>query len=302
MKLERATIQNFCEEDYLLANPDIREAVERGVLASGRLHFFRYGRREGRHQRAPLVFFLHIPKTAGSTINLHLKERFANGSEHCEAWLFQDEASQLLNSLTWISGHVRYPEGNARIRQCTNRRVQFFTCVRDPTEQVRSHYNWLIEIFRRGGEWYDPLPSLMKDMSEQVRGAGFSVSAIQKNLLRYKDTFLNFQSGCLTNDKFMTDRTLDTFVYVATPDQIPELFRSMTGNKLSSLRRENESPHHVPPEVFYSPEMQSFLGLHNALDEQLFRFAKTLKPARVAWSSYILSFMHTKILNEATAA
>ncbi len=46
-----ATEQNFDEEGYLLANPDVAEAVGKGQMASGRAHFEAFGRSEGRRIR-----------------------------------------------------------------------------------------------------------------------------------------------------------------------------------------------------------------------------------------------------------
>ena len=46
-----ATEENFNEQAYLLANPDIAEAVAQGELDSGRQHFEAYGRQEGRKQK-----------------------------------------------------------------------------------------------------------------------------------------------------------------------------------------------------------------------------------------------------------
>jgi len=39
---------DFNEDSYLVANPDVREAVERGEVESGLLHFIGYGYFEGR--------------------------------------------------------------------------------------------------------------------------------------------------------------------------------------------------------------------------------------------------------------
>ena len=48
---EVATPQNFVEDEYLAANPDVAEAVRKGTCASGRLHFHMHGSREGRRIR-----------------------------------------------------------------------------------------------------------------------------------------------------------------------------------------------------------------------------------------------------------
>lgn len=45
---EIASDQNFDEKAYLLANPDVADAVRNGVLESGRTHFQTYGKNENR--------------------------------------------------------------------------------------------------------------------------------------------------------------------------------------------------------------------------------------------------------------
>jgi len=50
---EAATLENFDERAYLYANPDVAESVRRGRIVSGRAHFSRYGRYEGRVQMIP---------------------------------------------------------------------------------------------------------------------------------------------------------------------------------------------------------------------------------------------------------
>ncbi|WP_400766895.1 hypothetical protein [Methylosinus sporium] len=48
-----ATLENFDERAYLYANPDVAEKVRSGSILSGRAHFARYGRYEGRVQMIP---------------------------------------------------------------------------------------------------------------------------------------------------------------------------------------------------------------------------------------------------------
>lgn len=46
---------DFDEDGYLSANPDVRSAVERGDVESARLHYIGYGYFEGRRGGGPLV-------------------------------------------------------------------------------------------------------------------------------------------------------------------------------------------------------------------------------------------------------
>lgn len=55
IKLEPpATEENFDEDAYLLANPDVAKAVNMGSLESGRHHFEIYGKKEGRKLFLPI--------------------------------------------------------------------------------------------------------------------------------------------------------------------------------------------------------------------------------------------------------
>lgn len=270
MNLEHVSSQNFCEEDYLLANLDVAEAVNSGAFISGRFHFDQYGHKEGRFQRAPLIFFVHVPKTAGSSVNFHLKEHFPNGSAHCEAWIFNDVEMGQLDTLTWVSGHVRYTEAYSRVQQFTKRRVNFFGCIRYPTEQVRSHYNWLVEIFHRGMEYYESAPDDIKALSKEIRLSGSNSQAIKRILLGNREFFLNCQSSYLLGNESVVESALANFKLILTTDKLTDLLSTMIGAKIPALNRKNESPNHFDPHLFYSADMQSFLGRHNAQDEQLF--------------------------------
>jgi SAM-dependent methyltransferase len=57
-----ATDQNFDEQAYLRANPDVAEAISSGELDSGRIHFDVFGRREGRRLRFPSSIILDAKK------------------------------------------------------------------------------------------------------------------------------------------------------------------------------------------------------------------------------------------------
>jgi hypothetical protein len=277
MKLESVTDHNFCEEDYLIANPDVRAAVDRGELASGRQHFDLSGHSEERIQRAPLIFFVHVPKTAGSTANSYLMEHFPDGSAHCDGWFFEDGCMHLLDTLTWVSGHIAQPRASARVRQFTSRRVEYFACLRNPTDQIRSHYNWLIEIFQRGGIWYDDMPDWVKKISEQIRKSGFSVPVIQGNLLDHKEFFLNYQSLWLVKADEPVAGALEPFKLVTTTDRLSDLLYAMIGKEIPITRRENESVSHFDPKLFSGPEMQSFLCEHNDRDQELFELVRSGK-------------------------
>src|SRR3546814_10943077 len=93
----------------------------------------------------PLIVFIHVPKTAGSTVNAIMKGHSPNGRGHIEELLDEDmEFKKAVNNLDWMSGHVRRDTIAIRIREVSRRPVRFFACVRNVTDHLASHYNWML--------------------------------------------------------------------------------------------------------------------------------------------------------------
>jgi len=88
---------NFDELSYLLANPDVAEAVTRRKLKSGRQHFERWGRHEGRRQIkpqvAPFINYESRPPSADNALDLFDGRWASNipGHGRGTANLFEDD-------------------------------------------------------------------------------------------------------------------------------------------------------------------------------------------------------------------
>ncbi len=80
--LERPSEETFCEQDYLLSNPDIADAVKRGKFQSGFEHWVKYGRNEGRSfQPAEFVEreYLELNPDVAKSIE---EGQYASGLDH----------------------------------------------------------------------------------------------------------------------------------------------------------------------------------------------------------------------------
>lgn len=54
-----------------------------------------------------LIFFIHVPKTAGSTINHYFEKNLNLGYTHCEAFVNNTELlTTRATEADWLSGHV----------------------------------------------------------------------------------------------------------------------------------------------------------------------------------------------------
>ncbi len=233
-------------------------------------------------QSDPLIVFVHVPKTAGSTINAHLTEA-GPGRDHCE-FLLSDVAglTETVRDSTWISGHVPYHRLLPALEAVTDRPLRLFTLIRSPKEQVMSHYNWLIEIFHRSPKFYGSHPDRVKEISEQLRSNDNDDPAVVvANLERYRGLFLDCQTKFVLGRArrwpgHAIDERLDRYEFVGL-DRVDELLTVMLGTMPEQAARENTSRYHFDKAVFDAPEIEEYLHTFNQVDNRLYRRATQLR-------------------------
>src|SRR3546814_20822736 len=90
-----------------------------------------------------------------------------------------------------MSGHVSRDRIAIRIREVSRRPVRFFACVRNATDHLASHYNWLLSR----GDQLDKGSHLNRIYSAMV-GNGSTTEGVNKPLKEFPD-MLNLTSGFL---------------------------------------------------------------------------------------------------------
>jgi hypothetical protein len=227
--------------------------------------------------RRPLIFFVHVPKTGGSTVNAILHKLMPDGLSHCESFIHDTkEASARAASCRWLSGHVDLSSAERIIGQATKRAVRYFACMRNPTDQVMSHYNWLIEIFHRDREFYEAHPPEIKAISETIRSTPKHAASIAADLERFAGLLLNVQSTYILGHAFdwqagVVKQRLARYEMIVDSDDVHSLLSHLAGDAVTRVPRENVSSYHFDPSVFGTDEMRDFLSTRNARDEMLYR-------------------------------
>lgn len=85
------------------------------------------------------IFFMHIPKTAGSSVNRLFTESL--GPEAVRTHIESAQRSpDLFAKRRFVSGHFRYTEFR---RYCDSGDFFVMTLLRDPVDHLRSHLNWV---------------------------------------------------------------------------------------------------------------------------------------------------------------
>lgn len=237
----------------------------------------------------PLIFLVHVPKTAGSTVNKYLQEHVPGGLLQCNR-LFTDELAKLpkvAETAPWLSAHIDFTTAEEKLRAATDRPVRFFTCIRTPKQQVMSHYNWLIEIYHKGGDFYRRHTDRAKAISEKIRNSSHNVDQIINNLKQFSDLFLNVQSRYILGKGFDWNsgqliQQLDKYEMIVDSPNVDKLLSRMLGQPITMPRRENVSPYHFDKAAFDHPRMRDFLRRFNTLDELVYRAAVAEAPREPA--------------------
>ncbi|MBL4811922.1 MAG: hypothetical protein JKX69_06075 [Rhodobacteraceae bacterium] len=258
----------------------------------------------------PLKIFVHSPKAAGSSFNdqllrhygqLHspkkwslvstilpiaaienpvigrwLARNMAAGCSHIEIYRNKAQVYQrIIEQSIWVSGHVRSMHFEQQLA-ASNRPFELFALVRDPTEQIASHYQWWIEIHDRGPLRFYRYSAFFRQLSHRIRHTNNSDPAEIIPILRLHHTlFLNMQSdyilrGGAQNSPAPEPADLARFTSIKPCANSNELFASMTGEAPSQTRRQNKSRSSFDRSVFYTDQMQSFLQEYHTKDFALY--------------------------------
>src|SRR3546814_17862331 len=95
-----------------------------------------------------------------------------------------------------MAGHVSRDRIAIRIREVSRRPVRFFACVRNATDHLASHYNWLLSR----GDQFDKGYHLNRIYSAMV-GNGSTPEGVIQTLKEFPD-LLTFQSRFLLSPGF----------------------------------------------------------------------------------------------------
>jgi hypothetical protein len=239
-----------------------------------------------------MIFFVHVAKTAGSTMNRYLAENHPSGVDHCERYLGDRAAlADVVRKSDWMSGHVTLPAAIDALAPLRSD-IRYFTCIRRPAAQVRSHYNWLVEIHRKGAQFYEAHPRIIKDISEQVRRtvANPTPAGVARDLRAFAGLFLNSQSRYFFGAEMppplqraedaeafaalpVVASTVAAFDAIAESGSIEALFNHIHGSprySAANRQRVNVSRYHFDPGLFESEEVTETLRLHNRIDNLLY--------------------------------
>ena len=227
----------------------------------------------------PLIVFVHVPKTAGSTVKKVLHYCTPRGLRDAQDVLGNSAAFLgLARRSDWVGGHVHRDRfGNSLI--WLDRPVEYFASVREPLAQLVSHVNWSFEKYHRGNYYYE-VGLEEQQLDAEVMSTDLSCpAAVISLILRHSINYLNCQSRYVLGADFTEisdaeiSRRLATYTYVASETDLHSLYRSFGFLQLPQGFddiRANAAKLHFDPWVFYTQELQKFLAYHHKHDFRLY--------------------------------
>lgn len=162
---------------------------------------------------AEKIYYVHIPKTAGSTLNYHLGEYYGshNSWVHFEGnknWSKPYKAA-IVKNYNFLSAHMNYVDVSERL-DLSNYKI--VTLLRNPLKQLISHLNWVARVSDDpSSRFFKNHPKVIQDLSVKLRNIKWedvdTLHHFVKNLsLHERNLFDNCQTRYLVSKQTRSEK------------------------------------------------------------------------------------------------
>jgi hypothetical protein len=216
-----------------------------------------------------LLIFLHIPKTAGSTV-LRILEREYGRDAVLRAYEADDPdevAAALVDAphpVRVLAGH--FPFG---IDDVLPAPASYMTFLRDPVDRVRSHYDFV----RTQPEHYLHDAACSLKLSEYVRRCGAAEPNNDQTRLLSGARAATASPGMLPLAKSSVDQLGAIGLTEEFDASLILLRRAFRWRRPYYARRNVGRPEHPNADTL-SPDVRAVILAHNALDAELYEYAR----------------------------
>ena len=135
------------------------------------------------------LFFMHIPKTAGTSFNNYIRQYFGYGKSHTHIQTTPlPEQRCMARDSDFLSGHITYEHIDTIYVDRPN--IDLHTIVRDPLKQLHSHIGWVKGIaLDQGSEFFRKHNALVQKMGRDLFQTDLSEPGNLKQLVENLDGF-----------------------------------------------------------------------------------------------------------------
>ena len=232
-------------------------------------------------QANDVMYFCHIPKTAGMTFRTIIEDQFAC-DDVCPATLNAQLRKLSLDELRryrLFRGHLGFSNLPGLL---PNKRVINITVLREPVARVISHYDY---IRRMPG---DPHYAAVKDMSLEEFAQRLTAGKLGKNIQTYhvaKTTQFNLDQLSVAETMALATESLDEFGFVGLVERFQDslfLLSYIFGWKpILNSRKENAARQKQPLNEIPESTLE-IIRANSQLDAELYQRAKATFEERFA--------------------
>lgn len=116
------------------------------------------------------IFYFHVPKTAGSTINKYFSTLYKNSITHIEG--IENLTEKSLEKYEFISGHVSYSDMNKKMSLGNYHTIITF---REPFSHITSHLAWIRRLAEpENKKQYLEHPCIFQNIASKMLDHDFS--------------------------------------------------------------------------------------------------------------------------------
>lgn len=234
------------------------------------------------------IFYLHIPKTAGSTIN----RIFGNDKNefHCERYFYEslesgyNEDFNQIKTYDFVSGHIKIKDF---IDKMDYEKYFIFTFMRNPLDQFSSHYNWLERIQHFGEEFFYNHPKRIQNLSIMVAKSKLdNIEYIIEILKEHEGLFANNQSKHLIGD-YNIEEALEKYNYIGLTENLKEDLNKIFNvfnrniekeflNNICKLQINKNEKYLIDfNELKNNKKFMDFYKDYNSIDEKIYNMIKS---------------------------
>jgi hypothetical protein len=243
-------------------------------------------------QPGECLYFLHIPKTAGTTFTNILQTHF-DAADFCPATRWHDllaMSPKEYRRFRLIAGHMSYS-----LHHLIPKPLLYITMLRDPVDRVISHY----EMVQRAGIYF-PGKSLYECVTdEKIRDTynNIQVAMLGENysLQELNDTYSRWDvDGLFTtprypipNNEFLSraKQRLEAFTFFGLTERFSASVNLLTytfgWSPITAVQKLNAAPKRLRREEIPQKTLEAIIE-YNPLDIELYNFASALFEQRYA--------------------
>jgi len=149
-------------------------------------------------EKLPKVFFMHIPKTAGTSFNTFVQQRYPSKSTaiHIQA-IGREKYQDLFQKNRYLAGHLRLEQILDLINPDD---YDLLTILRKPYRHLHSHLNWVRGVAANPKVgFFDNHPECIRKLGSKLHKGKDSIPEIVSSLVSNLDGFeIDFFDNCQT--------------------------------------------------------------------------------------------------------